>query len=178
MKSFLLASILGLSSFAVAQQQPPPPPNQAPPRSATDEAKTPPGESSSRDTRIDLSPPKDDAKDHPSSPNLEDNADSSDVRELHPFNPYRAAKDIEVGDYYYKIKNYKAAVARYQDALDFKENDAIAHFRMAQSYEKLGQPDEAIVHFKEYLRILPQGPQAKDARKSLAKLGEKQAASK
>ncbi len=76
----------------------------------------------------------------------------ADVHELHPFNPYRAAKDNEVGDYYYKRKNYKAALARYQDALTFKENDALANFHMAQCYEKLDQPEEAITHFKEYLQ--------------------------
>jgi len=104
----------------------------------------------------------------------------SDVHELHPFNPYRAAKDNEVGDYYYKRKNYKAALARYQDALTVKENDALANFHMALCYEKLDQPNEAITHFKEYLRILPQGPLSKDAKKALQKLGstEKQTSEK
>jgi tetratricopeptide (TPR) repeat protein len=54
--------------------------------------------------------------------------------------------------------------------LAFKENDALANFHMAQCYEKLDQPDEAITHFKEYLRILPQGPLAKDAKKAVEKL--------
>jgi tetratricopeptide (TPR) repeat protein len=172
MRSFVLLTLLCLSGIMFAQQQTPPA-NEAPPRSDTEEPKAAPGESSSRDTRIDLSPPKDDDKNHPkgadAAPGFGD--ESADVHELHPFNPYRAAKDNEVGDYYYKRKNYKAALARYQDALTFKENDAVANFRMAQCYEKLGQPDEAITHFKEYLRILPQGPLAKDARKSVNKLG-------
>lgn len=90
---------------------------------------------------------------------------------MHPFNPYRAGKDDEVGDYYFKRKNYKAALARYQDALIYKERDALANFRMAQCYEKLNQPDEAIAHYQEYLRILPNGEFSKDARKALEKLG-------
>jgi tetratricopeptide (TPR) repeat protein len=181
MRSVLLLTILCLSGWALAQQQAPPA-NDAPPRSDTEEPKTAPGESSSRDTRIDLSPPKDDDKGHPSSgtaaPGFGD--ESADVHELHPFNPYRAAKDNEVGDYYFKLKNYKAALARYQDALAFKENDALANFKMAKCYEKLDQPDDAIAHFKEYLRILPQGPLSKDARKALNKLGaaEKQTSAK
>jgi tetratricopeptide (TPR) repeat protein len=170
MRSFVLLSLLCLSGWTFAQQQAPPA-NDAPPRSDTEEPKTAPGESSSRDTRIDLSPPKDDDKNRPKHaiPSPED--EPSDVRELHPFNPYRAAKDNEVGDYYYKRKNYRAALARYQDALDNKENDAPANFRMAQCYEKLDQSDDAIIHFREYLRILPQGPLAKDAKKALQKLG-------
>jgi tetratricopeptide (TPR) repeat protein len=137
------------------------------------------GESSSRDTRIDLSPPKDDAKEHPNDPNTP-GAAASEVGELHAWNPYRAVKDDEVGDYYFKEKNYKAALARYQDALDYKQNDAVANFKMAQCYEKLSQPDQAIVHYHEYLKILPEGPFSKQAKKALQKLeaGEKQTSSK
>ena len=181
MRSLVLWAVIGLSACALAQQQSGPA-NDAPPHSEPDEPKTEPGESSSRDTRIDLSPPKDDEKSHPNSgapaPGFGDEA--ADVHELHPFNPYRAAKDNEVGDYYYKRKNYKAALARYQDALGFKENDALANFHMALCYEKLDQPEDAIAHFKEYLRILPQGPLSKDARKALEKLGgaEKQTSAK
>jgi len=175
-----LLTILCLSGWVLAQQQAPTG-NDAPPRSDTEEPKTAPGESSSRDTRIDLSPPKDDDKNRPKSGFPSEPGDEpSDVHELHPFNPYRAAKDNEVGDYYYKHKNYKAALARYQDALAFKENDALANYHMAQCLEKLDQPEDAVIHFKEYLRILPQGPLAKDAKKALEKLGsaEKQTSEK
>jgi hypothetical protein len=77
-------------------------------REATDE------ESSSLDTRIDTSPPKDDAKNHPGSKaavadlDVPENIETSGVQEFHPWNPMKALKDIEVGDYYFKRKNYKA----------------------------------------------------------------------
>jgi hypothetical protein len=41
---------------------------------------------------------------------------------------------------------------------------------MAQCYEKLDQPEQAIPHYQEYLKILPEGPLAKDAHKALQKL--------
>jgi len=154
--------------------------SQEPPRSDTQKARdrnAEAGESSSRDTRIDLSPPKDDAKNHPNSvvPGSEPAPDSpdaaSDVQELHPWNPYRAVKDDEVGDFYFRRKNYKAALARYQDALAWKENDALATFRMAQCYEKLDQRDDAVTSYKQYLKILPEGPFSKEAKKALDKLG-------
>jgi tetratricopeptide (TPR) repeat protein len=137
------------------------------------------GESSSRDTRIDLNPPKDEAKDHPNSPDVLPEA-GGDVGEVHAWNPYRAVKDEEVGDYYFKEKNYKAALARYQDALDYKPKDALANFRLGQCYEKLNQPDQAIIHYHEYLKILPDGPYSKQAKKALEKLetGEKPTSSK
>lgn len=137
------------------------------------------GESSSRDTRIDLSPPKDDAKNHPnkkvvpptSSANPEDMTDMTGVQEMHPWNPYRAAKDDEVGDFYFKQGNYKGALARFQDALVYKDNDAVANFKMAECYQKLGQPAEAIPHYQAYLKILPEGPLSREAKKALKKLG-------
>jgi len=123
-----------------------------------------------------VSPPKDDVKNHPGSgaavsQSPVDDAPAPDaVQEMKPWNPYRAAKDDEVGDFYFKRKSYRAALARYQDALAWKDNDAIANFRMAQCYEKLDQPTEAIAHYQEYLKILPQGPLSKDAHKALQRL--------
>ena len=174
---FIAVVLVLLGGWAVAQQQSQPDQdqeqpgqNQAPPRSApAAEA----GESSSRDTRVDISPPKDDAKNHPNSGVVETNPEDepeADVQEMHPWNPYRAMKDDEVGDYYFKRKSYKAALARYQDALIWKEKDAVANFRMAQCYEKLDQPDLAITHYQGYLKILPEGPFAKEAQKALQKL--------
>src|SRR6202045_4706963 len=159
---------------AVAQQQADqdqPGQNQSPPRSDRGrEAEA--GESSSQDPRVDLSPPKDDAKNHPTSGVVDTNPEDepADVQEMHPWNPYRAMKDDEVGDFYFKRKNYRAALVRYQDALIWKEKDAIANFRIAECYEKLDQPEQAIPHYEEYLKILPQGPLAKEARKALEKL--------
>ncbi|HEV7219954.1 MAG TPA: hypothetical protein VGN39_13860, partial [Terriglobales bacterium] len=109
--------------------------NQAPPRYDRDKEAE---ESSSRDTKIDLSPPKDDAKDHPFSDAADSDAGdaSTDSPSFHPWDPHKAAKDVEVGDFYFKRKNYRAAIARYQDALLWKDNDADANFRLGQALEK------------------------------------------
>ena len=92
------------------------------------------------------------------------------MQELHPFDPHRAAKDLEVGDFYFKKKNYVAALERYRESLFYKPNDALANFRMAQALDKLARTDEAIEHYEEYLKILPTGPQAEEAKKALEKL--------
>ena|SRR5205823_3681600 len=131
--------------------------------------------SSSKDTRIDLSPPKDDTKNHPNSTTITDtdsdtDAASDDVDEMHPWDPHKAAKDIEVGDYYFKRKNYRGALERYKDALTYKPNDAVANFRMAQCDEKLGNSSDAVQHYQAYLSILPHGPFAADAQESLNRL--------
>jgi len=137
-------------------------------------------ESSSRDTRIDISPPKDDAKNHPGSKDavadldVTDNPDASRVQEFHPWNPMKALKNIEVGDYYFKRKNYKAALDRYREALYYKDNDAVASFRLAVCQEKLGDKADAKKFYEQYLKILPEGPLAKDAHASLDRLAKAQ----
>jgi tetratricopeptide (TPR) repeat protein len=138
------------------------------------------GESSSRDTRIDLSPPKDDAKNHPGSKNAiagldidtSDNPDTTGIQEFHPWNPLKAMKDIEVGDFYFKRRNYKAALERYKDALYYKDGDAVASYRLAVCEEKVGEKDEARKYYEQYLKILPEGPFAKDAHASLDRLAK------
>jgi tetratricopeptide (TPR) repeat protein len=136
-------------------------------------------ESSSRDTRVDISPPKDDSKSHPASgaavSDLEaDAVDNSGVQEFHPWNPLKAMKDVEVGDFYFKRKNYKAAVERYKEALYYKDSDAVASFRLAVCEEKLGAKAEAKKYYAQYLKILPEGPFAKDAHASLDRLAKAQ----
>ena len=137
-------------------------------------------ESSSHDTRIDISPPKDDAKNHPASQaaveDLEgsDVVDASGVQEFHPWNPMKALKNMEVGDFYFKRKNYRAALERYKEALYYKNGDALASYRVAVCQEKLGDKAEARKYFEQYLKILPEGPLAKEAHSSLAKLGKAQ----
>jgi tetratricopeptide (TPR) repeat protein len=129
-------------------------------------------ESSSKDTRVDLSPPKDDEKNHPmSGAAVSDAKDAaSDVEELHPWDPHKAAKDVEVGDFYFKKKNYRAAIERYKEALVYKPNDAIANLRLGECLEKTGNPQEAVSHYQEYLKILPHGPLSQDAQKALERL--------
>ena len=175
---FLVTLYLATAAFAQSQQDESNT-NQPPPRSERDKEA---GESSSRDTRIDLSPPKNDAKEHPNSAIVPDDTSgenaSTDVQEFHPYDPHRAVKDIEVGDFYFKKKNYRAALDRYREALFYKPNDALANFRMAQSLEKLNQADDAAEHYQEYLKILPNGPFSEDARKALQKLKGSQASVK
>jgi tetratricopeptide (TPR) repeat protein len=125
-----------------------------------------PGESSSRDTKINLEPPRDESKSYP------DSDVPSDVQETHPFNPHKAQKDLEVGDFYFKRKNYRGALARYQSALVWQDNNAEAMFKLAQCAEKLGDKDTAAKYYSRYIDTLPHGERVADARKGLGRLGE------
>ena len=122
----------------------------------------PPEKVPAKTRRLNLGAPKDDEKKHPQSSaavaNAEDESLSDGgVTELHTWDPHKAAKDIEVGDFYYKRKNYRAAEARYRDALLYKNDDAMATIRLATCLEKLGILDDARAEYQSYLRILPHG---------------------
>lgn len=147
-------------------------PNLAPPRSDRVNADALPddGESSSKDTQIDLTPPRDDDKAHPESSEILMDESGGNAGEFHPWDPHKAAKDIEVGDFYFKRKNYRAAEDRYREALYYKNNDALATFRLAVCLEKLERPEDARAEYESYLKILPHGPQAEDAKKAVDRL--------
>lgn len=136
-------------------------PTEAPPLS--------PSESSSKQTQIDLSPPADDAAKHP-------NSDIPDVSEMHTWNPHKAQKDIEVGEFYLKRKNYRAAEDRFREALEYKPGDAVATYRLAEALDGLGHYPEAIKNYQEYLKIPSNEKFAPDARKALARLEKKESA--
>lgn len=102
--------------------------------------------------------------------NAELSSGGADVGEFHPWDPHRAAKDVEVGDFYFKRKNYRGAEDRYREALFYKDNDAVATFRLAVCLEKMDRPEEARNEFESYLKILPHGPQAEEAKKAIERL--------
>jgi tetratricopeptide (TPR) repeat protein len=185
MRNLLLILLLGwpVAVFAQNSNSPSKPPDSsksapaqnpklAPPRSDKVDASTLPddGESSSKETRIDLSPPADDAKTHPRSSEILVDEGSGDANQVHPWNPHKAAKDIEVGDFYFKRKNYAAAESRYREALYYKDNDAIATYHLAECLEKMDRPDEAREQYESYLKILPHGPEAENAQKAIERL--------
>jgi tetratricopeptide (TPR) repeat protein len=158
-----LPLLLAIATCGFAQQQ-----ENQPPRSAT----TDPSESSSRSTKIDLSPPGDDTKTHPDSEAAVSDAHDAndDVQEMRPWDPHKAMKDLEVGDFYFKRKNYKAALDRYQEALLYKPNDALSNFHIGECEEKLKHPDEARTAYEAYLKILPEGPLSAEAHKAIDRL--------
>jgi predicted TPR repeat methyltransferase len=54
--------------------------------------------------------------------------------------------------------------------LIYKNDDAVATFRLAVCEEKLGDDEEARKAYDAYLKILPHGPFAGEAQQALARL--------
>jgi tetratricopeptide (TPR) repeat protein len=174
----LLLAALFAPSLAVAQT--PAPVEQVPvdknaPAPADNTARPPrsdrPGldESSSKETQIDIAPPAGDAKDHPGA---ELDAESPSG-EFSPWDPHKAMKSIEVGDFYLKKQNYGAAASRYREALEYKPHDAEATYKLGDALEKSGDLKGAMENYQDYLKILPRGPYALQARKAIERLQQK-----
>jgi len=137
----------------------PPFPGDAPGTSPTGGSVS--GESSSRDTQIDTDIHPD--KEEPATP-------PEDETVLRPWDPHKAAKDVEVGQYYLKLKNYRAALERFNHALTYKPNDAEAIFGLAITQEKLDLLSLSAQNYRKYLEILPNGPKSKDAQEGLKRV--------
>jgi tetratricopeptide (TPR) repeat protein len=161
LQALLLAVSLAAAGFA---QNPPPRSDDA------QQSTRNPNESSSKDTRVDISPPPDDSKQEGSDLD-NDVSEGTGVREMKPWNPHKAMKDIEVGDYYFKQKNYRAAISRYREALEFKPKDAEATFKLAVALEKAKQYGDSAAFYRDYVKNMPDGVYVADAQKALERLG-------
>src|SRR5215471_5561798 len=168
MKSALLLGLILPFSLSLAHsQQPrsqddqahiqpknPPPPKEEEPQ-LKDETKR---ESSSKDSQIGQG-------DGPAKSSTDNG-----VQEMSIYDPHKAAKDVEVGRWYMKRKNYRAALDRLNEALLYKPNDAEATFYLAETQENLEMYDRAYRGYRSYLTILPSGPLAKECQEALKRL--------
>jgi tetratricopeptide (TPR) repeat protein len=81
-----------------------------------------------------------------------------------------AAHNVEVGDFYFDDKNYRAALFRYQDADKDKAGDAAIHVRLGRAYEKLKQPEQAIEQYAAAEKLAGPEKWTEEARKALERL--------
>jgi tetratricopeptide (TPR) repeat protein len=109
----------------------------------------------------------------PDAPSPPVSAEKSEV-----YDPYKANKDIEVGLYYQRKGDLNAAIERYKDAIHYKYDFARPRILLGEAYEKQHDDAEALRYYKEYLKILPNGPDAKHARERIDKLSKKDSAEK
>ena len=113
--------------------------------------------SSSKDTKVNMAAPTGEA-------------DVTASNETPKWDPHKAMKDVEVGDYYFNEKNYRAAESRYREALEWKAGDAIATYKLARVLEKVGDDMQARQYYESYLKTLPNGEFAEKSRKAIEKI--------
>ena len=82
----------------------------------------------------------------------------------------QAAKDIEVGYYYLREKNYRAAKSRLKEAVEIRTDSPEALIGLAQAQQKLGKRNDARQNYEAYLKLNPNGPDAEKVKNALAQL--------
>jgi tetratricopeptide (TPR) repeat protein len=101
--------------------------------------------------------------------------------------PALSKKNIEIGNFYYKKKNYGGAISRYLTALEYMPDSDRAYESIVKAYKALldsyetflnsteerGQIEQAMDSFKEYLKYNPDSERYSEFQKKLSKLQEK-----
>jgi len=82
------------------------------------------------------------------------------------------AKDMDIGTYNFRNKNYQGAEWRFRHALDYKPGQPDATFKLAESLNKLGRSDEAKQEYQAYLESEPNGSYAERARAAVQRLSK------
>ncbi len=82
----------------------------------------------------------------------------------------QTAEDIDVGYFYLREKNYRAAESRLKEATELKPDSPAALIGLAQAQQKLGKTDEARQSYQAYLKLKPEGPDAEKVKRALAEL--------
>src|SRR5580704_17510746 len=139
--------------FEVASygQEPPPPPTQDPEDKPAD------------------SPPPSPANKKAAPQKNKDNATES-ADDQPKWDPLRAEKDIEVGQYYMRKGDVDAAVDRFQDATVAKPGYAVPFKYLGEAQEKKGLKKPAAKSYQRYLDLYPKAEDAEKVRKRIEKL--------
>jgi len=82
------------------------------------------------------------------------------VVKQYAFNPIQAAKELQVGRFYLKKGNFRAAAQRFEEATRWDGNNAEAYRMLGEAKEK--QKDLAAAR-RAYAKYLELAPDAKDA---------------
>src|SRR5712664_1137404 len=86
------------------------------------------------------------------------------------WDPLRAEKDLEVGQYYMKKGDVDAAIDRFQDAAVAKPGYAIPFRFLAEAQEKKGLKKQAIKSYQRYLDLYPHAEDGEKIKKKLERL--------
>jgi len=97
-----------------------------------------------------------------------------DVEAPKEYNPLLAEKNIDIGNFYFRKKNYVAAIQRYLEAMEYQPNSTEACEALAEAYEKNGQISKAVDAYKDFLNKHPDTPRSPDFRARIEKLEKEQ----
>jgi tetratricopeptide (TPR) repeat protein len=99
--------------------------------------------------------------------------DDSQSKKPKEYDPIESEKNLKIGDYYLKQKNYRAAIQRYLEAIEYQPSRSEAYESLARAYERNEQHAKVAEVYREFLSKNPESPRASEFLKKIAKLEEK-----
>ena len=109
------------------------------------------------------------SKDHPKpKPNTDTATQNAPDQPM--WDPLRAEKDLEVGQYYMKKGDVDAAIDRFQDAALAKPGYAIPFRFLGEAQEKKGLKRDALKSYTRYLELYPRAEDKDKIEKKIEKL--------
>ncbi|HEV2177229.1 MAG TPA: tetratricopeptide repeat protein [Terriglobia bacterium] len=73
-------------------------------------------------------------------------------------------KSVEIGNYYLRRKNYRAALSRFREAVTTDPEYAEGYLGLGRVYEKTGKRRKALAAYQKYLDLLPSDRDAENAK--------------
>jgi len=99
-----------------------------------------------------------------------DVADNTDVSVVKEPDPALSEKSLSIGDFYFKRKNYEAAIGRYIEAIEYQPGSHRAYDALARAYEKNANPDKAIETYRQFIEKNPNSPKRAEFQGKIARL--------
>jgi tetratricopeptide (TPR) repeat protein len=107
----------------------------------------------------------------PPKPQQQEEAPPEEDESLKPkvfsFNPLEAERDVRIGNYYFKRKNYPAALSRFQEATKWNPNMADAYLHIGETAEKMKDKATAKQAYQKYLELAPDSKEAERLKKKV-----------
>lgn len=86
------------------------------------------------------------------------------------WDPLRAEKDLEVGQYYMRTGKIDAAIDRFEDAIEAKPGYAVPFLYLGEAQEKKGRKRDALKSYTRYLELYPHAEDKEKIEKKIEKL--------
>jgi tetratricopeptide (TPR) repeat protein len=102
--------------------------------------------------------------------NKQTDAATKNAEDQPKWDPLRAEKDLEVGQYYMRIGKIDAAMDRFQDAIEAKPGYAVPYLHLGEAQEKKGMKRDAIKSYTRYLELYPHAEDKEKITKKIEKL--------
>jgi tetratricopeptide (TPR) repeat protein len=100
----------------------------------------------------------------------EDDDKATKAPEPKELNPVLAEQNVKIGDFYFKKRNYLAAINRYLLALEYQPDSIPACEALGRAYEKNGDISKAADLYTKFAEKNPDSPKSSKFRDKAAKL--------